>query len=479
MGRYVAVDLGATSGRVALVDTTDGDFQVNVVHRFLHAPVQNVDGALVWDWERIVNQSLIGIRAAAGLGPVTSLAVDSWAVDYGFLDSEGELLPPVVSYRDLRTVKTFTEITKSVGKERIYETTGIQFLPLNTLYQLVAAKDDASYLAAKKFLLLPDLLNNLLTGSTSTEITNASTTQLLNGRTRTWDFELISQLGLRKEIFPDLHEPGTMLGKIKGFGDLDGIQVVAVGSHDTASAVAGVPFLDSTSEAYLSSGTWSLLGIESDMPFTSPAALAANITNELGVEGTVRTLKNITGLWILEECRRTWRANGVEVEMPELINMAASAEDFDSVFDPNDPIFATPGDMPKRIAFFLNQRGQRAPETLGEYARSIFLSLALAYKAVLEELELVTGRSIATINILGGGSQIELLNQLTADITGREVLAGPTEATLLGNVIMQAIAAGEFADLSQARAAMRAGLNRKRYLPQHSLDLLKTNQMPS
>lgn len=465
MGRYVAVDLGATSGRVALVDTSQGDFHVNVVHRFLHEALRGVDGILAWDWERIVDQSVIGIRIAAELGPITSLAVDSWAVDYGFLGSKGELLPPVVSYRDSRTKKTFAEVIQSVGKERIYETTGIQFLPLNTLYQLVASKDDSNYLNAKKFLLFPDLLNNLLTGSTSTEITNASTTQLLNGRTRTWDFDLISRLGLRKEIFPDLHEPGTILGRIKGFGDLDGIQVVAVGSHDTASAVAGVPFSKSNSEAYLSSGTWSLLGIESTTPFTSPAALAANITNELGVERTVRTLKNITGLWILEECRRTWRGNGIEIEMPELINLAELATDFGSVFDPNDPIFAAPGDMPDRIASFLTQRRQKAPENLGEYARSIFLSLALAYKHTLEELERVTGRTITTINILGGGSQIELLNQLTADATGREVLAGPTEATLLGNAMMQAIATGEFANLSEARAAVRAGLKRKKYLP--------------
>jgi len=470
MGRYLAVDLGATSGRIALVDTSNGDFDINVVHRFPHEVIESTEGDLYWNWDYMVEQSLIGIRAAVALGPVTSLAIDAWAVDYGLLDSKGDLLPPIFSYRDSRTDKAYSETIATIGKDRIYQATGIQFLPINTIYQLVSAKNDANYQAAEKFLLLPDLLNHLLTGSTSTEITNASTTQLLNGCTRSWDFDLIGAVGLRSEIFPVLHESGCDLGTIKGFGDIDGIHVVAVGSHDTASAVAGTPFADTSTEAFLSSGTWSLIGIESSSAFTTPAALTANITNELGVEGTVRVLKNITGLWILEECRRTWAAEGLDLEMPEILALVQTAQQCDSVFDPNDPAFATPGQMPDRIKEYVKRGGQPVPETPGEIARTIFLSLALAYKRTLRELEEVTGRSIKTLHILGGGSQIEILNQLAADATDREIIVGSIEATLFGNAIMQAITAGEFANLKEARDAMRRTRAYKSYLPKNDID---------
>lgn len=464
MSRYIAVDLGATSGRVAVVDTTGGKFSINIVHRFSHEVIHR-NCSILWDWQHIVDETLKGIRMAAAGGSVTSLAIDSWAVDYGFLDSHDQLLPPIFSYRDSRTIDIFESVRLKIGAERIYSTTGIQFLPLNTLYQLVAAKKDASYLNASKFLLLPDLLNNLLTGSSSIEITNASTTQLLNGHTRSWDFELIEALGLRKEIFPALHEPGTNLGKISRIVGLEEITVVATGSHDTASAVAGTPFTDSATEAYLSSGTWSLLGIESNTPITTPAALAANITNELGVEGTVRVLKNITGLWILEECRRTWRDSGCEPTMHEIIRLAENSSSFTSVIDPNDARFAAPGNMPERVKLYCSESGQAVPETPGEIALCIFISLALAYRQTLTLLEEVTGRSISKLHILGGGSQIDLLNQLTADATGLTVSAGPTESTLFGNAAMQAIAAGEFAGLSEARKAIRASVSPKLFHP--------------
>lgn len=470
MGRYVAVDLGATSGRVAVVDTSDGTFSIDVVHRFPHAVVRTPEGSLTWEWNHLIEETLIGLHKVARLGPVTSVGVDAWAVDYGFIDKEGDLLPPIISYRDSRTAMAFNEITRMVGREQIYKKTGIQFLPLNTLYQLVASKGDLNYSAADKFLLLPDLLNHLLTGSTSTEITNASTTQLLNTRTRSWDFDLVRAAGLRPDVFPALHEPGSSLGNIRGHGDLDGVKVVAVGSHDTASAVAGAPFIDTTTEAFISSGTWSLLGIESPLPFTSSAALEANITNELGVGGTVRVLKNITGLWILEECRRDWLSDGIELEMPELVDLAESASPINSVISPNDPCFTSPGGMPDRVRAYMKQSGQIVVETPGEIARSVFLSLALAYRRALKELEEVTGRSIKTLHILGGGSQIEMLNQFTADATGREIIAGPVEATILGNVMVQAIAAGEFTSLRDARAHLRSKLRRQSYLPRTGIN---------
>ena len=468
MGRYIAVDLGATSGRVALVDTSSGSFDINLVHRFPHEVVE-LDGKVCWNWDLIVTETLVGIKKAAALGPVTSLAIDAWAVDYGFLDKAEALLPPIVSYRDPRIVATFADIPERIGRERIYSTTGIQFISLNTIYQLTAATKDANYLAADIFLLLPDLLNNVLTGSRTTEITNASTTQLLNSHSRQWDFDLIEMLGLNPRIFPELHEPGTTLGVIRGHGELDGITVVATGSHDTASAVAGAPMSDPLSEAYLSSGTWSLLGIESATPFTNQAALDANLTNELGVDNTVRVLKNITGLWIFEECRRAWRDGGQAHEVEELIALARKST-FDSVINPNDPIFATPADMPAKVARYCSDSGQPAPEELGDFVRTIFLSLALAYQVTMEEIESVTARSIKKVHILGGGSQNNYLNQLAADALGKIVSAGPAESTLLGNVAMQAIAAGEFADLAGARAAIARSVSGALFTPQNEID---------
>ena len=468
MGRYIAVDLGATSGRVALVDTSNGEFGINLVHRFPHEVIQR-DGKVCWNWDLIVTETLSGIRKAAALGPVTSLAIDAWAVDYGFLDRFEELLPPIVSYRDPRVVATFADIPDRIGKPRIYSTTGIQFISLNTIYQLTAAVNDANYRDAELFLLLPDLLNHLLTGSRTTEITNASTTQLLNSHSRQWDFDLIELLGLNPRIFPDLHEPGTALGVIQGHGELNGIPVVATGSHDTASAVAGAPLSDPLSEGYLSSGTWSLLGIESTTPFTNQSALEANLTNELGVDNTVRVLKNITGLWIFEECRRAWRDAGHAHDVEDLISLAQSSS-CDSVINPNDPIFATPADMPEKVARYCRESGQVEPRELGDFVRTIFLSLALAYQVTMEEIEKVTQRKITKVHILGGGSQNSYLNQLAADAMGKIVSAGPAESTLLGNVAMQAIAAGEFADLAAARAAIARSVNGEIFTPRNEID---------
>ena len=465
MGRYIAVDLGATSGRVALVDTNSGTFDINVVHRFPHEVITNEDGAMRWDWEFILKESLVGIEKAAALGPVTSLAIDSWAVDYGFLDSAGKELLPIRSYRDPRNQVAFEATLTKYGKERIYQTSGIQFLSLNSIYQLIAAKEDPNYVGAAQFLLVPDFMNHALTGMASTEITNASTTQLLDTKSRTWDYELIELLGLRADIFPALHEPGSDLGLIRGYGSLDGIKVVATGSHDTASAVAGAPIENAEIEAYLSSGTWSLLGIESSVPFRGSDAFAINLTNELGVENTVRVLKNITGLWIFEECRRTWREEGFTLELTELIVLAENST-FKSVIDPNNLLFATPGDMPHKVARFCRESNQPEPQSHGDYIRCIFISLALAYKQTLVEIEEVTGKKISKIHILGGGSQIHVLNQMAADATGCVISSGPTESTLIGNVAMQAIASREFANLAEARNAIRKSLAPKLFTPQ-------------
>jgi rhamnulokinase len=465
MHQFLAVDLGATSGRVAIGSVDKGSIELSIVHRFAHEVIEDPSGSLLWDWDLIFSQVLHGLKEAAKISKPTSLAVDSWAVDYGFISSEKKIIGDIHAYRDLRNEIASKELIAKLGKERIYSTTGIQFLTFNTIYQLYASRSLTEYKNADKFLMLPDLINFILSGVISTEVTNASSTQALNTATRTWDRELIELADLKFSLFSALHEPGTHIGKVSGYPGIDGINVVAAASHDTASAIAGVPFGNREVEAYISSGTWSLVGIESERPFTSNAAFAANVTNELGVEGTVRVLKNVTGMWLLEECRRTWRESGAEIEMPALIAQAEAARGFSTLIDPNDSLFAPPGDMPKRIVDYCRDRGLTAPTTPGEFAITIFNSLAHAYKKTLDEIAAVSGRQIKLIHILGGGSQNDLLNQITADICGVTVKTGPVEATLFGNIAVQAIAAGVVKDLTEARALIKNSFTSKEFIP--------------
>ena len=465
MFEFLAVDLGATSGRVAIGRVNSGSISLDVVHRFLHEVIPQEDGSLLWDWDLILTEVLSGLREAVKQSDPISLAVDSWAVDYGFISPTHQYLPPVHAYRDPRNEIAYQELTKRIGKERIYSTTGIQFLPFNTIYQLYAARNLPEYKKAAKFLMLPDLINFLFTQRISTEVTNASSTQALNTRTREWDRELINLAGVREDLFSDLHEPGTLIGVVRGFDELDGINVVATASHDTAAAIAGVPFGNRLTEAYISSGTWSLVGVELDAPVLTPQAFAANVTNELGADGTVRALKNVTGMWLLEECRRSWHAEGRDYEMPELLQAASAAKSFTTLIDPNDPLFAAPGGMPERIQSYCAERGLTSPKTDGEYAICILNSLAHAYKKTLDEIAAVTGRTIEVIHILGGGSQNDLLNQLTADICGITVKTGPVEATLFGNIAVQAISAGVVANLTEARALIEKSFTSKVFQP--------------
>lgn len=463
---FLAVDLGATSGRVAIGKIDSNSITLDIAHRFLHEVIPGDDGSLYWDWEKIYNEVMIGLRTAAERCDPISLAIDSWAVDYAFIGASGEQLGPIHAYRDPRNDKAFAEVVEKLGRERIYSKTGIQFLPFNTLYQLYASRNTTPYQGAQTFLMLPDFFNFILTGVKSTEVTNASSTQALDTSLRTWDLELIEKAGVNPKIFGPLHEPGVLLGTITGFEGLNGINVVATASHDTAAAIAGIPFGNRNKEAYISSGTWSLVGVETDAPVTTAEALAANVTNELGVEGTVRVLKNVTGMWILEECRRTWRDEGVEYEMPELLQLAQAAKSFTTLIDPNDPLFAPPGGMPERIAAYCRQHGLTSPISHGEYAICILNSLAHAYKKTLDEISTVTGRSIELVHILGGGSQNDLLNQLTADICRITVKTGPVEATLFGNIAVQAISAGVVKNLSEARALIEKSFSSKVFTPQ-------------
>mgnify|MGYP000022208909 FL=1 len=465
MFEFLAVDLGATSGRVAIGRVHSDSISLDVVHRFLHEVLPQEDGSLLWDWDLILTEVLSGLREAVKQSDPISLAVDSWAVDYGFISAANQYLPPVHAYRDPRNEIAYQELTKKLGKERIYSTTGIQFLPFNTIYQLYAARELPEYKKAAKFLMLPDLINFLFTQKLSTEVTNASSTQALNTRTREWDRELIKLAGVRDDLFTELHEPGTLIGVVRGFDELDGINVVATASHDTAAAIAGVPFGNRHTEAYISSGTWSLVGVELDAPVLTPEAFAANVTNELGADGTVRALKNVTGMWLLEECRRSWHIEGRDYEMPELLKLASDAKAFATLIDPNDPLFAPPGGMPERIHTYCVERGLTPPQSDGEYAICILNSLAHAYKKTIDEISAVTGRTINLIHILGGGSQNDLLNQLTADICGVTVKTGPVEATLFGNIAVQAISAGVVANLTEARGLIGKSFTSKVFQP--------------
>ena len=460
---YAAVDLGGSSGRVTVGQIKDSKIVLTEVHRFKHEPVQSEAG-LFWDWQFIVDQVIIGLNAAFDLGPITSVGIDSWAVDYGIINKKGEVIGAPHCYRDGRTDGLMAKLKAELGVEYIYSRTGIQFIFFNTMYQLVAEKSSAIYLDADKFLMVPDLLNYLLCGAISTEITNASTTQLLNVHTRDWDWEMIEKLGIKKEIFPKINKPGQQMGVINGFGRLDGIKVISVGSHDTASAVAGTPLPASGDSAYISSGTWSLVGLELKNPVTDKKAMEFNITNEMGVEDRIRFIKNVAGMWLLEESLDYWAQSGQIYTAAQLAKEAALLPKA-AVIDANDPRFEKPGAMPERIAALCKQTNQKIPQTPAEYARCIFDSLADAYVKVLDQLQQAAAVKVNSINIVGGGSANKLLNQLTATATGKTVYAGPVEATVLGNIITQMQASGEIKSLEQARELIKFSTAQEVYQP--------------
>ena len=462
MELFAAVDLGASSGRVAVGRLDSGKIAMQEVHRFKHEAKILPDGSFRWEWEHIVSEVLAGLNKASELGEIKSVGVDSWAVDYGLLDERGELIETPFAYRDKRTDGLMDQLKGELGLEYIYGRTGIQFIFFNTAYQLYSAKETDELKRAKEFLLLPDLLNYILCGVKGAEVTNASTTQLINAKTQDWDFELIDKLGIPRKIFPPVHKPGVKLGKVKGHGAIDGAQVVSVGSHDTASAVAGTPLFGKS--AYISSGTWSLVGLELPKAVTDSKAMNYNITNEIGAEGRIRFIRNVTGMWLLEESIRHWRDQGASYSAAQLAAEAALLPSRD-IFDTNDPVFEKPIDMPGRIAKYLKDQNKYVPTTPGEFARCIFDSLAAAYAKTLGELQDAAGIEVSTINIVGGGSANDLLNQLTADATGKKVLSGPIEATVLGNLIIQMQAFGVIKNLDEGRKLIANSIEQKEYLP--------------
>ena len=465
MASYAAIDLGATSGRVAVGTISDGKISFEIIHRFSNDPIDDPVDGLLWNWSKLQDEVLVGLKMAVKKYVLTSVAVDSWGVDYQLLKKDGALNPRVFSYRNLRLEGVMENTVKLVGKERIYKSTGIQFLTFNTIYQLIAGLSIDEFADASQFLMLPDALNYFLCGSMTQEVTNASTTQLLDPTTRDWNWELIAELDLPKGIFPALHEAGTTLSKIKGHGQLDGIPVVAVGSHDTASAVAAVPMTNPEKSIYISSGTWSLVGYEKLQANTSNKAFEIDLTNELGVQGTVRSLRNVAGMWLLSECQRDWAAQGLDIKVEELVAAAQKVPTNSFLINPNDHLFLAAGNMVGRIAEYCIANNAPVPTTPAEYARCIFDSLAAAYDQVISDFEEVEGHSFDVIYVVGGGSANDFLNQLTADVTRKKVITGAVEATLLGNIGMQAIAAGEVSGLPHLREMISTSITQKVFLP--------------
>ncbi|MBB5787702.1 rhamnulokinase [Jiangella mangrovi] len=467
-----AVDLGASSGRVMLARVGPDRLDLTEVHRFANVPVRLPDG-LHWDVLRLYRDVLDGlghaVRACADGEVLASVGIDSWAIDYGLLDGDGALLGQPFHYRDTRTSGVAEAVHARVGERELYQVNGLQFLPFTTIYQL--ATERAGRLdAAAHALLVPDLLTSWLTGVLGTELTNASTTGLLDVRSGDWATTVFARLGLPPALFGPLRRPGDVVGPLlpevrEDTGLAADTVVTAVGSHDTASAVVGVPAAD-PNFAYVSCGTWSLVGVELDAPVLTEAGRAANFTNEGGVDGTVRYLRNVMGLWLLSESIATWNRTGPPADLPALLNAAADVPAGGPVFDPDDPVFLPPGDMPARIAAVLARAGARAPATRPELVRCILDSLAAAYARTVREASELSGRTVDVVHLVGGGARNELLCRLTADACGLPVLAGPVEATALGNVLVQARAHGALdGDLWTLRALLRSTQVTRRYEP--------------
>ncbi|MFF5227363.1 rhamnulokinase family protein [Dactylosporangium sp. NPDC000521] len=448
MNRFAAVDLGASSGRVIVGTVGSGTVRLTEVARFANTPVQ-VQGTLHWDVLGLYQRILDGLRDA---GPVRSVGVDSWAVDYGLLDGDGRLLGNPVHYRDART----DTVVPPIPAAAMYAATGIANQPFNTAFQLLAAAGTAQLDAARTLLLIPDLITYWLSGTIGAERTNASTTGLLTAGGGSWDLALVARLGIRASLLPPLRDPGTVAGPLVGAAET---LVTTVASHDTASAVVGVP-ARTDRFAYISCGTWSLVGVELPSPVLTTDSFEAGFTNETGVDGTVRYLRNVMGLWLLQECMRTW---GPALSLPDLLSGAAAAPARRSVVDATDPRFLAPGDMPARITAALQETGQPVPADPYAMTRCILDSLALAYRRAIDDARRLTGRPVDVIHLVGGGAQNALLCQLTADACELPVEAGPVEAGALGNILVQARALDLIpADLPSMRALLRSS---RRYEP--------------
>jgi rhamnulokinase len=467
---YIACDLGAESGRVMLGNLDEDRLTFEETHRFQNGPIE-VSGSLRWDVGRIFDELKAGLCKVAERGiPISSLSCDSWGVDYVLLDENGHVLTEPFHYRDKRTDGALARAFATVSAEEVFAETGIQSMSINTLYQLLADLEQRPSVlgSASRFLNIGDYFNYLFSGVAKAEESLASTSQVYDPQHRRWSSRLIEEFGLPSRIFPSVVPSGTILGElldsVEAETGLYDAQVVASCSHDTEAAAAAVP-AEGNEWAYLSSGTWSLFGVENQEPIINEGARESDFSNELGYAGSICFLKNIPGLWIVQECRRAWARDGTEYSYEQLTQMAEAATPMLSFIDPMDASFASPDDMPSEVASYCRKSNQRVPLTLGEIIRCVLESLALCYRRTFDQLERVTGRRLVTLHIVGGGSKNRLLNQLTADSTGCTVLAGPVECSAIGNVLIQAIALGHVRSLGAAREIVRRSFPLAYYEP--------------
>lgn len=473
---FLAFDLGAESGRALLGTLDAGKLSLKEIHRFAN-PNGRMNGHLHWNllaqWEELKT----GLRKVATSGvKLDGIGVDTWGVDFGLIARTGVVLGNPYMYRDSRTDGIMDVAFKTVPRADMYQRTGIQFMQFNSVFQLLAmtqAKHPTLEIA-DKLLFMPDLFNYLFSGVAKVEFSIASTSQMIDPRTGNWAADMLEKLSLLTRLLPEIVPSGTILGPLKGdvakeCGVTSAIPIIAPATHDTASAVAAVPASAGPNDwCYISSGTWSLMGVELDKPLINEKTLQYNYTNEGGVGGTIRFLKNIMGLWLVQECRRHWQREGKEFSYAELTSLAAAATPRLSLINPDHAPFASPGDMPIKIAEFCKQTKQTPPADVGATVRCCLDSLALTYRRTLEGLEDILGRKLSTIHIVGGGTQNELLTQMTADATGRTVIAGPVEATAIGNILVQAMATGDVKSLADARAIVRNSFDVKHYEPRET-----------
>jgi rhamnulokinase len=467
---YLAVDLGAESGRGMLANIGDRKIELTELHRFANTPVRLPPG-LYWDTLRLFHEICESIRAASNVSDhLRGIGIDTWGVDFGLIGGDGSLIGNPRHYRDSRTQGIPEEVFRIVSRDEVFRETGIQFMNINSLYQLYALRKDSPQLLdlTSKLLFMPDLFNYFLTGSFASERTIASTSQFYDPVTTCFATGLLEKLGITSSFLAELTNPGSELGPVaphvsEHCGLKNKAVVYTTASHDTASAVAAIPAHSRGNWCYISSGTWSLMGVETNEPIINDASLAANFTNETGVAGTIRVLKNIPGLWLLQECRRAWGREGQEYSYAELVERAALAKPIRTLIDLDE--FTAPGNHPERILEYCRKTGQELPEDAGSMTRVILRSLAARYKEVLELLEKLTGKRVDVIHIVGGGSRNRLLNQLAADVTDRRVIAGPAEATAAGNALVQALGAGDIGSLEELREVVRRSFEVEEFMP--------------
>jgi len=473
---FIAVDIGAESGRVMLASLGDGKLSLQQVHRFANSPLEQ-QNSLRWDFQKILSEIKTGIKKAFAItNDIESIGIDTWGVDFGLIDEKGTLIENPYHYRDKRNQGVLEKACQIVPKKDIYFNTGIQFLPFNSLYQLLAYKWQKPDVLSKasKLLFMPDLFVYFLTGAVGAEYTIASTSQMMDMKTGQWSQKLMQALDLPAVLLPEIVQPGTNIGALKkeiaDQLDCNQIPVIVVGSHDTASAVAAIPAAQGQNWAYLSSGTWSLLGAEIPKPVINETSFRMEFTNEGGVEGSIRLLKNIMGLWFVQQCRSQWSKDGSDYDYAELTEMAAKAEPFTALIDTEYKDFLSPGNMPEKINQFLKSTKQQTIEDTGQMVRVLLESLAVRYTQALQMLEELLDKEIDCLHLVGGGSKNRLLNQLTADATGKKVIAGPVEATVIGNIIMQAVSKGHIDCITDARKIIANSFRITEYTPRQTSD---------